>query len=199
MYAECFSTYWFCTSPKSGTQTWICLRFQSSLHLSTKILLHSDVLHRTTRSIVEIQHPCKKTPFPSKVGWIFGWVVGFPWLLIHKGLHRFRAWTPTNLAGTVTTLFQHLSKVPPSFNLFICFLSFLGIFFKLGFYFQWDDCKLLVYSNNNWTTTSTTSKICKFLSKHKTGPMKNQNAPAAAKVQFPFGSKVCQRVKDCVR
>ena len=31
-----------------------------------------------------------------------------------------------------------------------CFLSFLGNCFKLGFYFQWGGCKLLVYSNKQF-------------------------------------------------
>lgn len=54
------------------------------------------IQHWTTRGPLLSSKISVKKPFPSKVGWIS---VGFPWLLIHKGLHRFGAWTPTNLAG----------------------------------------------------------------------------------------------------
>ena len=123
------------------------------------------IQHWTTRgSSVELQDPCKKSPFPSKVGWIFGWVSGFPdfWstkVSTGSGHGLPRTWQVKLRFQWGSTLFQHLPKVYPSSKLFVCFLSFLANCFKLGFYFQWDDCKLLVYSNNNWiTTSSTTSK-----------------------------------------
>lgn len=137
MYAECFSTYCSVPLQKVGLRPGFAWN-QSSLHLSqTQILLHCDsalnyieLLEVHSGPLLRSKISLKKHPFQAKSA---EFSVGFPWLLIHKGLHRFRAWTPTNLAGKfeVSLRFNFYSNIFPKFiqvptGLFVSYL-FLGI------------------------------------------------------------------------